>query len=414
MIRFVVRKPATSRLGIRLLGGCVVASACLWGAAQPAQGERIATSGQALVNQPAREAIRRGTRFLLSGQQPDGSWLSGAGKKVNEAYINFEPAHQHRLVPHVGVTALAVLSLLAGGHLPQRGPEGVALERAVGFLLSKTQGNGFIAAGGTRTYSHALATLALAEVFGVTRNARVRSKLESAVHFTVRSQNETGGWRYVPFTSDSDMSVTVCQVVALRAARNVGIRVPLRTIDRAVKYVLESAIINNWNKEPSGGFYYQPKNDDRMNRGSYALCAAALTTIFQSGIYDDKAMRRHARRLGIAPSAIPSIRRSIEFMDREYLGIARSNPEHFFYYYGSYYAAQALYQVGAQQPELWSRWYRRLRDHLLRYEHKSTDPATGLPRSHWRSRIDTTHAYATATALLILQFPLDHLPIHQR
>ena len=33
---------------------------------------------------------------------------------------------------------------------------------------------------------------------------------------------------------------------------------------------------------------------------------------------------------------------------------------------------------------------------------------------YWRSNVDETNAYATACALLILQFPLDYLPIHQR
>ena len=33
---------------------------------------------------------------------------------------------------------------------------------------------------------------------------------------------------------------------------------------------------------------------------------------------------------------------------------------------------------------------------------------------NWRSNVDTTNSYATACSLLILQFPLDHLPIHQR
>ena len=47
-------------------------------------------------------------------------------------------------------------------------------------------------------YSHAFATLALAEIYGVTRRENVRDKLQAAVEFTVKSQNETGGWRYVP------------------------------------------------------------------------------------------------------------------------------------------------------------------------------------------------------------------------
>ena len=42
------------------------------------------------------------------------------------------------------------------------------------------------------------------------------------------------------------------------------------------------------------------------------------------------------------------------------------------------------------------------------------DRNTGRQVAYWSSNVDRTHAYGTANALLILQFPLDHLPIHQR
>ena len=38
----------------------------------------------------------------------------------------------------------------------------------------------------------------------------------------MKSQNDEGGWRYEPYARESDMSIVVCQVIALRAARNIG------------------------------------------------------------------------------------------------------------------------------------------------------------------------------------------------
>lgn len=375
-------------------------------------GAEEAVQGVDLVDARTRQAIERGTAFLVDLQSPDGSWPSDAGKKVNDGYMLFPPDGSSRAIPHVGVTSLAVLSLLAGGHLPGRGRFGEALDRAVEFLLAQVQSNGFISAHGTRMYSHALATLALAETYGVTRNDRVRRKLQEAAEFTVGSQNATGGWRYVPLTSDSDMSVTVCQIVALRAAQNVGIRVPARVIQRALHYVIGSAVVLRG--RPTGAFWYQPEDPERFNRDSFALCAAALTSIFQAGLYDDESLRDYARANGMDVRQIPSLRRSIEFMDEAYRETTRDWPEHYYFYYGNYYAAQALYQVGGTQPRLWAAWYARVRDDLLRRQHQRVDPETGRRVGWWRSNVDSTHAYATATALLILQFPLDHLPIHQR
>ena len=73
----------------------------------------------------------------------------------------------------------------------------------------------------------------------------VKARLQQAVDFTVRCQNSEGGWRYLPFDMFSDISVTVCQIMALRASRNVGIRVPRENIDRAVAYVLRSAVVED-------------------------------------------------------------------------------------------------------------------------------------------------------------------------
>ena len=376
-------------------------------------GEGVADEGvhrrPPIIDDVTRDAIQKGTEYLIQLQLPNGAWPSDAGKKVNNSYDV-----QKENVPHVGVSSLAVLALLAGGHLPGRGRYGASMERGVDFILSCVQpSSGFISKHKTRMYSHALATLALAEVYGITRRTRVRERLQDAIEFTIKSQNKTGGWRYVPFTSDSDMSVTVCQVVALRAARNVGIKVPRSTIDRALRYVMRSVKIVNG--RPTGAFLYQP-DDQTHNRDSFSLCAAGLTTLFQAGLYDDDSLRAQARRLNISPTRIPSIQRSVEYMRRQYgeVGGRAGGRHHYFFYYGNYYAAQAMYQIGGTQPDVWRRWYDMVRTDLLRMKSEIRDRKSGRTLAYWRSNVDRTHAYGTANALLILQFPFDHLPIHQR
>ena len=65
-------------------------------------------------------------------------------------------------------------------------------------------------------------------------------------------QNNAGGWRYQITPGDADMSVTGWQVMALRAAKNVGCDVPATIIDKAVDYVKRSQDRNTW------GFRYTP------------------------------------------------------------------------------------------------------------------------------------------------------------
>ena len=113
---------------------------------------------------------------------------------------------------------------MSGGSPPGRGPYGDRVARAVDYLLANTQASGFIVEPTATThgpmYSHGFATLFLAECYGMSKRAELRDKLRLAVKLIVNSQNKEGGWRYYPKKEDADISVTACQVMALRAAHN--------------------------------------------------------------------------------------------------------------------------------------------------------------------------------------------------
>ncbi len=379
------------------------------------KGSAAPPARDSLIDAGTRQAIERGLRFLVRTQNSDGSWTCDAGNKVNDEYVVYEKG---RDIHHVGVTAMAVLAFLAAGHAPGRGPHGAVVDRAVSFLISRVQPSGFVAADQTRMYSHAFATLALAEVYGMSRAPELREKLQSAVEFTVKCQNVTGGWRYVPFTVDSDMSVTVCQVVALRAAQNVGIKVPQGTIDRARRYVIESAVTTEDDQDgPAGlgGFKYQPSST-KYNRSSFALTAAGLCTLFQAGLYDNESLAEYVRTRGISKSPVPRVDWTVDYLFRWYPQVARATPRHYYYFYGNYYAAQAMYNVGGRDPEVWERWYDMVRGDLVRMQEVGLPPdGAGPEEAHWQSNVGmTSHAFATSIAILILSMPFDYLPIHQR
>src|SRR6202042_353670 len=101
------------------------------------------------------------------------------------------------------------------------------------------QQSGLIASDGSQgpMYGHGFATLFLAEVYGITGDEAVKEKLQKAVNIIVKSQSAKGGWRYTPEPIDADVSVTVFQVMALRAARNAGIAVDANVIAKAIKYI---------------------------------------------------------------------------------------------------------------------------------------------------------------------------------
>lgn len=70
--------------------------------------------------------IWRAIDWLASEQQPSGAW------KTNDYGES------------TATTALAIMAMLAAGHVPEEGPYGQQITRGVGWLLSKQQKNGLL------------------------------------------------------------------------------------------------------------------------------------------------------------------------------------------------------------------------------------------------------------------------------
>ena len=348
-----------------------------------------------VVTPEQKEAVETGLRWLAEHQNADGSWSAKVGYKLNNDYRYT----RNDDVPHVGVTSLACMAFLAGGHVPGRGEYGAIVERGLEFVLSAVDDDGFITLYDTRMYSHAFGTLFLAEIYGMTHRQDVREKLQKAVDFIVTSQNEEGGWRYVPFAPESDMSIVVCQVLALRAARNIGIRVPKSTVDKAAQYVVDSAIKENQVRgrfrrnfygEEIGAFHYQK---GEQSRSSFALTAAGVTALYGVGIYSDEAIER----------GLEYLRKNLDQNNYDYGRRARG---HYFFWYGHYYAVQAMYTAGnAGDMDYWRPYFETVRAELLGMQDS---------RGSWPNGVGPGEAFSTAMAVLILEIPYRFLPIFQR
>jgi len=380
----------------------LVLALCGLGGGGLAQEEFSEERQRPLYTSETRETVSRALRWLATHQNADGSWNARVGFKINDGY-RIQPRRQPDFgLPHIGVTSLASMAFLSGGHLPGQGRYGKVMDKALSFVLKNVNEDGFITAHGTRMYSHAFSLLFLAEVYGMTGRPELRKKLDRAVEFTYKAQNKTGGWRYAPLARDSDMSITVCQVVALREARNIGIKVPKATIQNALRYVMESAVTTRGDR---GAFLYQHQ-EVPFNRNSFALTAAGLTTLYQAGMYRDKDIDAFARKHDI--KSRPRIRYCLNYLRNSYEQIWHDYHDHYFYFYGNYYAAQAMYALGGG---MWRRWYTMVRNDLLSVvQHQQG--ASG-PETYWHSRHVGT-PFTTAVAAIILQVPNHYLPIFQR
>jgi hypothetical protein len=333
-------------------------------------------------------ASARGLRWLAQQQLRSGAWTGIVGHKQNDSYHELDNAVPVQLQRaqdrgHTGVTALCGMAFLAGGHLPDRGPYAEVVRKTIAYVMAHAGENGFLTDSGTRMYSHAFATLFLAEAYGMSGGPDVKLALERAVQLITDTQNQHGGWRYNPFDREVDLSVTVCQVQALRAARNIGIRVPVQTIDRAVAYVQRSRTARGRDK---GLYYYKIVGRGAYEKNhEYAINAAAVTALNSAGIYD--------------PEQIDT---ALDFLLREYGDVARYYGDHFYFWYGNYYACQAFFQSGGDR---FRRYYSALAKDLLAMQRSD---------GRWIDRVGPGDEFSTAVACMLLQLPKQYLPIFQR
>lgn len=330
-------------------------AACSSAAAQGPQPERTAVD---FMTPPTHEAIRSGLDFLAGRQDEDGSFgTSGYSRNV-------------------AVCALSGMAFMASGSTPDRGPYGENVEQCVSFLLDNVQPeSGFIAVPDTSShgpmYGHGFATLFLAEAYGMSMRPDLREKLSAAVNLIVKTQNREGGWRYQPQPRDADISVTICQIMALRAARNSGIYVPADTVDRCIDYVKRS-------QNPDGGFMYMIQG----GQSAFPRSAAGVVALYSSGVYEGEEIDRGLNYL------MGHVPRGGQFHRESH------------YFYGHYYAVQAMWHAGGKH---WENWYPAVRDELL---------ALQRPDGSWMDSI--CQEYGTAMACLVLQMPNNYLPIFQR
>ena len=322
---------------------------------------------QDVLNQQLDASIRRALSWLASEQQVSGAWTtSDFGEST-------------------ATTALAVMSFLAGGHVPEEGPYGHHLTRGVGWLLSQQHPNGLLV-GRERShgpmYSHGIATLMLAEVIGMVepaQAAKCREVLQKAVKLIIDAQNHPkpaehdGGWRYQPTSGDSDLSVTAWQLLAMRAAKDIGCDVPAENIDRAIAYIRRLHVKHD------GGFGYM------VGHGS---------SVTRSGT-------------GIVALEVCGEHRTKETLAAANLILSRplTKGEQYFYY-GAYYCTVGMFKVGGDE-------WRQSREALYR-----TILDLQNPTGYWNPEDGTERqagrVYSTSLSVLALAIEYGFLPIYQR
>ncbi|MEZ6094447.1 MAG: prenyltransferase/squalene oxidase repeat-containing protein [Pirellulaceae bacterium] len=296
-------------------------------------------------------------------------------------------------VGNTGITSLAVMAFLAKGHLPGRGRFGEAINLGIDYILSQQLENGLLVSHNVRgrttglMYEHSISTLLLGEVSGMVdpeRQQKIDDVLSRALLVLLQAQKvpksdaNTGGWRYTPGTTDSDLSLTGWSIMALRAAKLNGAAIPDEHIEMAVSYILNC-------QTRDGAFAYMPGGGP----SSTSMTGIAVLCLELCGEHGNEDLLAAGDFiLNQPPQMTDPIGNPIRFR-----------------YYAWYYCGQAMFQLGGKY---WNEFAPVMYDSLL--ENQSADGSWKYPENFFV--YNTT--YPTSVAILTLTVSARQLPIYQR
>jgi hypothetical protein len=171
-------------------------------------------------------AVALGLKWIVRQQSPDGHWALD-GRFKDKGTPN-----------DIAGTAFGLLPLLGAGYTHKAAddnPYDKAISKGLNFLMKRQDiKRGDFGGGG---YSHALASIAMCEAYGLTKDAKLRPSAQRAINFIVFAQHPSnGGWRYAP-GQEGDTSVTAWQVTALMAGHGAGLDVPAASTKGAIRFL---------------------------------------------------------------------------------------------------------------------------------------------------------------------------------
>lgn len=267
-------------------------------------------------------AVERALAWLARHQAVDGSWRFD----LSECRCDGGCRDTGTVTSTTAATGLALLAFLGAGHTQADGDYRETVTRGVYYLLSRMQATprGGDLGEGTM-YGHGIATLALAEAYGMTKDDMLVPPLRSAIRFLETSQDlHGGGWRYLP-GQPGDMTVTAWQLAALKSAALTGLEVPSPTIDGVSRF------LDAVQARDGSAYGYRSPQSKPCTSAIGLLCRLYLA-------WGNEAA-----------------------MDRGLTTLAQAGPDPNAVY-KNFYLSQALLQRGHR---LWPRWNARNRDQLV-------------------------------------------------
>jgi hypothetical protein len=243
----------------------------LWGRTGGLREQRLIDNGG---DEKTEEAVRRALAWLTKQQKNDGFWsLTGS--------YGDGGTQENRLA----ASAMALIAIQGAGNTTRDGPHAAAVTRAWKALVRTQAPDGTFDTGRIpeqhAMYAHAQATIALCEIYGMTKDPTFAEPARLALEYAIAAQMPDGGWRYHPpqpgQENRGDMSVTGWYLMALKSSEMAGLHVPSSAYD-SLRRFLDSVFVS-----AEKGYGYQINPNQKFFDFRPALTAEGLMCHLQLG-----------------------------------------------------------------------------------------------------------------------------------
>lgn len=332
-------------------------------------------------NEASERAVAMGLAWLSRQQKPNGSWVFDGSSSGDT----------------IAATGMALLPFLAAGETHKVGKKYKdTVQRGLQYLISMQRSDGGFNGAGITMYSHGIATIALNEAYGMTKDRNMLLRpAQAATNFICAKQGSDGSWGYAPGTT-GDTSIVGWQVQALKAAvLTKDIVVPDASINNAIRFL---------DKVSSGSL--------KDVYGYTAPNGAPGTSLTAVGLL----CRYYISKWGPGHAGLA---RGVEGLGKRPPAKAPASPDMYYYYY----ATQVVHFADGDEWKDWNEGKKNangkreggMRDWLITLQNTKEGPNKGS----WAGdgaiiggscgKVGTT-----ALALLTLEVYYRHLPLYKR
>ena len=309
-------------------------------------------------------AVSGGLNWLSRHQNADGSWsFDGHSKHCKDTSCTGDGVNQST----AAATAFALLPFLAAGQTHQsKGPYQAIIIKGLDSLKQSALPDGNLQRSVRSNYAQGIATIALCEAYGMTKDENLKDPAQQAIHYIISAQHpELGGWHYYPpgvTPTAGDLSVTGWQLQALKSAELAGLDVPPEVWDKARKFLASVS------KGKSGGLC------------SYMVESGPTPAMTAVGMLSKQF-------LGTKRDD-PALIEGAEYLLQNKPGESARNTYYF------YYATQAMHN---QSGSAWDEWNRATRKYLIETQEKK-----GCASGSWNPELPRKVVFADEGGRLLL------------